>query len=160
MHVDDVKVAGPDAGRKECWRLITTDTKETTAIVLDPVEPSGRYLGGAHERRHFTKTWHGESFADQFEETPMDCNTAVTTEGKRRTDRPTDPFEGPGGGSAKMPAPPPKRRFKTTKDKEVRVTEIAYNMDDFFVSCVDLYCDMAKVSKSGLPIAANPFLEE
>ena len=43
VHVDDFKMVGPNAGRKECWRLIVTDTKETTAIVLDPVEPLGRY---------------------------------------------------------------------------------------------------------------------
>eukprot|EP00975_Prorocentrum_lima_P070297 12931162-Prorocentrum_lima.AAC.1 len=40
--------------------------------------------------------------------------------------------------------------------KNVRAME--YNMEEFMISCVTTYCDLAKVQRSSLPHVSTPFL--
>ena len=39
------------------------------------------------------------------------------------------------------------------------VNLVRYDMSSFMESCVDAYCEMAKVQKSHLPVVATPFTE-
>ena len=39
------------------------------------------------------------------------------------------------------------------------VNLVRYNMSSFMDSCVDAYCELAKVQKSDLPVVATPFTE-
>ena len=39
------------------------------------------------------------------------------------------------------------------------VNLVRYDMSSFMESCVDAYCELAKVQKSDLPVVATPFTE-
>ncbi|CAE7395909.1 cof, partial [Symbiodinium pilosum] len=140
--------AGPTKNMAQGWKDINS------VIDMDPPEALGRYFGWGEAKFDW---WTGRTYFPLDRETPVEDFTYALASYKKKN--PRSKTEAKNKVKESRFKPPESIIDEPTPCMVNKVNAVTYDMEDFLGTCVEKYCELAKVDRKTLRHAATPFHE-